>query len=530
MKISRKAVAGVASFGVLAGLTAIGGAASADPSGTPTYRAMTAMGSDTTQDVMNGFADDITASGSNYRYTGLLWEAITDAGTTIKTSLGGLSASDVITIQDGASGGANAEQVTIVSLDGSPTANTLGTNTGTGNAVPYYTYTVTRGSNSTTAVAHSANSVVIGGFVAAGTKVLASYNSQGGAVQVKAQANCAYIANNTGSGDKYSGTTQNNSVQTGATANSTYLSGGRANGSGNGARAMADSFTKTNGTWGCIDVGRASSKRSSVTGLGANNAVNIPFALDAVAFAVTTTSNFTRTLAPTDIKAIYRCTYSGMIPATTANFTVSTRTIGSKSVQNYAADNGLLYATLPQAGSGTRSFVVTALGLTESDTQASGNTGAACITDKTPTGGVLEEHNLVTLDDNGIGVTSIAQSITQRAQSPTTGVTDRQGRTVLVAQDNRASSNNSVAFGNGLVNYPTSMTVQFGGGSGTTAGAMVMWREVYNVVPKDRLSDPNIQAMFVGTGSSVCTDADNIKQQYGFAAMTSGCGATTNLG
>ncbi|MSV73566.1 MAG: hypothetical protein F2881_09640, partial [Actinobacteria bacterium] len=528
MKITRKVVVGVACMGAIAGFSIVGGTASADPSGAPTYRVMSVMGSDTTQDVMNGFAGDVTASGSNYKYTGLLWEAITISDTTIKTSLGGLVANDVITIQDGASGGANSEQVTIVSLDSSPTANTLSTNTGTGNAVPYYTYTVTRASNSTTAVAHAANSVVIGGFVANGTKVLASYNSQGGAVQVKAQANCAYIANNSGSGDKYVGTTQNNSVQASATANSTYLSGGRANGSGNGARSMADAFTKTNGMWGCIDAGRASSKRSSVSGLGAGNTVNIPFALDAVAFAVTTTSNFTRTLSPTDIRAIYRCTYSGMIPASggSATYSVANRTLNGSSIQNYAAANSLLYATLPQAGSGTRDFVVTALGLSTNLSATSGDTGAACITDKTPTGGVLEEHNLVTLDDNGIGVTSIAQSITQREQSPTTGVTDRQGRTVLVALDNRAASNNSTTYGNGQVNYPTTMTVQFGGGSGTTSGAMVMWREVFNAVPLARLSDPNIQAMFVGTGSSICTDANGVKQQYGFAAMPSGCGAT----
>jgi len=492
------------------GLSALGSPASANPTPATPFRVLVGQGSDTTQDVMNGFADSILASGSDYRETGLLFAATVVGDTSIKTSLIP-AVGDSLTIDTGA----NAETVTVSAITGTATANTLATNTGTGNAVPFNTVTV-----GALTKAHAANAIVVGKLVPAGTKVMASYDAQGAAFQSKNNANCQYIANNTGTGF-YTGTTQNNSVQAGTLANATYLSGGRANGSGNGARAMADAYTATNGIWGCTDFGRASSKRNNVTGLGLNQTVNIPFAIDAVDFAVTTTSNYSRLLTWDQIKAIYRCTFPGMIPAGTV-------IPAGTSTQAYAAANGFTYATLPQAGSGTSDFLNNALGLTTLGTNTSGDRGAACITDKTPSGGVLEEHDLRTLDDNGIGATSIAQSITQRAQA-VAGVGDRQGRTVLVALDNRAASNGGVAHGNAKLNYAVAMTSQFAGSTGNTAGNLQMWRDVFNVVPVNRLADPNFQAAFVGPTSSLCADVNNVIPTYGFAPNPS-CGITTNLG
>jgi hypothetical protein len=491
------------------GLGALGTSAQADPIGAPAQRVLVAQGSDTTQDVMNGFADAIVANGTDYKATGLLHDAAVIGDTSIKTSLLP-AAGSTITIDSGA----NAETVTVSAITGTASAfNPVGPVA----AVNFNTLTV-----SALTKAHAVNAIVVGAAVPAGTKVIASYNSVGGAFTTKANANCQYIANNAAPGNNYSGTTQNGAV--GAGVNTTFLSGGRANGSGVGGSSLGDSYTPTSALWGCTDVARASSKRSNVTGLGAGNAVNIPFAIDAVDFAVTTTSNFSRKLGFDALKAIYRCTFPGMISAT--------QNLGGLSAQDFAAANGALYATIPQAGSGTRAFVVGALGLTESTTVASGNTGAACITDKTPTGGVLEEHDLRTLDDNGIGVTSVAQSITQRAQA-VSGVSDKQGRTVLVAVDNRSAANGgpagAVGTNNGKLNYAVTMSNQFGGGTGNAAGALVLWRDVFNVVPLNRLADPNIQAAFVGAGSSVCTDATGVLAQYGFAPNPS-CGITTNVG
>ena len=496
----------------IVGLAALGSApASADPTPATPFRVLTAMGSDTTQDVMNGFAAAVTASGTDYRNSGLLQAAAAIGDTSIKTSILPV-AGEVLTIGTGA----GAENVTVSSVTTAASANTLAA--APGNAVAFNTVAV-----SALTKAHPALDIVVGNFVAAGTKVIASYDAQGGAVQTKANANCQYIANNGGTtGTAYTGTTQSGSVQAGTLANSGFLAGGRANGSGPGASTLGESYTPSSPTFGCVDVGRASSKRSNVTGLGLGNAVNIPFAIDAVDFAVTTTSNFSRKLSFTQLNAIYRCTFGGMIPN---NAVIPAGT----STQAFAASTGQLYATVPQAGSGTRGFVLGALGLTDTPaSNAQGSVGAACITDKTPTGGVLEEHNLISLDDNGIGVTSIAQSIAQRA-SAITGVTDKQGRTVLVAIDNTAAANGGTAHGDGKLSYATAMTNLFTGGTGNTPGALQMWRDVFNVVPLNRLADPNIQAAFVGAGSSVCTDATGVLSAYGFAKNPN-CGITTNVG
>jgi hypothetical protein len=493
------------------GLAALGTPATADPIGAPAQRVLVLQGSDTTQDVMNGFADAITApNATTYRAAGLLHDATAVGATTINTSL--LPAvGDVLSIDSGA----NAETATVTSLGTLASANTAVAPAT--NAVNFNVVNVTALTK-----AHAVNAIVDGAFVPAGTKVLASYNAVGGAFTSKANPNCQYIANNGGTtGTAYTGTTQNGSAQAGTNPNSGFLAGGRANGSGNGASSMGDSFSTASALWGCTDVARASSKRSNVLNLGAGNAVNIPFAIDGVDFAVTTTSNYPRKLSFDQLNQIYRCTYPNMIPAAPALAAGST-------VYTVSAATGQQYATLPQAGSGTRAFVIGALNITEGTTAVSGTTGAACITDKTPTGATLEEHNLTTLDDNGIGVTSIAQSIAQRAQA-ITGVLDKQGRTVLVALDNTAASNGGVAHNNGKLNYAVAMTSQFGGGTGNTAGALQMWRDVFNVVPLARLADPNIQAAFVGATSAVCADATGVLGTYGFAPNPN-CGITTNVG
>lgn len=63
----------LAGFGAFASVMAAG-SASADPSGAPTFRQLAGVGSDTTQDVMNGLADSITISGTkvlgSYNATG----------------------------------------------------------------------------------------------------------------------------------------------------------------------------------------------------------------------------------------------------------------------------------------------------------------------------------------------------------------------------------------------------------------------------------------------------------------------------
>jgi hypothetical protein len=532
-------------------------------------------GSDTTQDVVNGLSNVIPASGTNYRATGLLY-ATTPAGSgSIQTSL--LPAvGDVLTLEasnqsgvvqalpaptntsfavnfvpnvgDVLTLGANTATVsavtiaaqaltatvTVSGLAAAPAAGDAVTghqqetvtvasvtpavaSTGVGNvATPFNTVTLT----GLTTKVHAKNSTVMGAFVPAGTKVIASYDAQGGAYSSKVNPNCQYIANN-GPGGTFTGITQNGVSYTGTILNSASGHiGARGNGSGRGAANVNDALNTANGIWGCTDFARASSAQG-LGNAGANGSVNIPFALDGVTFAVTTTSNFPRKLTFQNLLDIYSCNYPGMIPATTtaAQILASHTTAGVQdgTPQTYAAANGFYYAALPQSGSGTRNFVIAMLGNLA--------TIPVCVANGvTPTGTVLEEHNLSTLDDNGIAPVSIAQSITQRAQSVPL-VTDKQGRTVLVVLDNSAAVTGLPAgASNGVVNYPVTMTASFGGALSTnTVGRF--WRDVYNVVPVQRLQDPNVQAAFVGPTSGACTNNATLAL-YGFAPNPN-CGSVT---
>jgi hypothetical protein len=570
-----KALVAITGLGLVAAF-AIGGSASADPTGTPTARVLVGSGSDTTQDAMNGLSNVITASGSNYRATGLLYATTPAGATSIQTSL--LPASgDVLTLEAsnqsgtvqagtptttsfvvnfvpnvgdvltlGANSGtvasvvigANATTSTVTLAAALPAAPAVGdavighqqeqvtvasvtpavASTGVGNvATPYNTVTLT----SATTKVHAKNSTVMGAFLAAGTKVISSFDAQGGAYSTKANPNCQYIANNGPGGGTFTGTTQNGVAYNGTILNSTSgVVGARGNGSGRGAGNVNDALNTANGVWGCTDFARASGSQG-LSNAGANGAINIPFALDGVTFAVTTTSNYPRKLTFQNLLDIYSCNYPGMIPASTTAAQIlashTTNGVQDGTPQTYAAANGYTYAALPQAGSGTRGFVIAMLGNLA--------TIPVCVANGvTPTGAVLEEHNLTTLDDNGIAPVSIAQSITQREQA-LTGISDKQGRTVLVALDNSAAVTGLPSgASNGVLNYPVTMTPSFGGAaSSNTIGRF--WRDVYNIVPVQRLQDPNIQAAFVGPTSGACSNNATLAL-YGFAPNPN-CGSVT---
>lgn len=574
MKRTNKALVAFVGVGLLASFAATG-IAQADPTGAPAYRVLSGQGSDTVQDVENGLSNVITAGTNQYFQTGYLHDAIASgagsmntswdpsgngtstvpAGTTFyldtnqsgtiqaspassatslyvnfvplvgdTLSVGGNPATVTAVAGSSVSSGVVVANVTVTGLAAAPASGTVVTDnvkegpftvsaetpavasTGSGNvATPYNVVTFTPN----TTLAHSRGALVTGPSVSSGSLVLSSYDAQGGAFQSKSNPNCKFIANNA-TGATYTGITQNGVVGSGP--NSTFLAGARANGSGAGANQVNDSLTVTSGTWGCTDYSRASAQK----GIGAAlNAATIPFALDGVDFGVTTSSNFPRKLTYQDLVNIYACTGSfggvPMIPATTSPAAIA----AAGGVQKYAAANGYLYAALPQAGSGTRGFVVGALGLPSA--WASSDAGLpVCVTTTTPSGGVLEEHDLRTIDDNGIAPVSIAQSITQREQS-VSGVSDKQGRTVLIALDNTTgTSAMDPGASNGNLNYPVTMTNSYGGAaSSATKGRF--WREVYNEVPIQQLTNPNIQAMFLGSNAAFCKNTATL-EIYGFAA------------
>jgi len=585
VKRSNKALVTLVGVGLLASFAATG-IAQADPTGAPAQRVLSGQGSDTTQDVVNGLSNVITAGANQYFSAGYLHDSIVAGATSINTSWdpsgvgtgvgaagkqffledasqsGTIQASpvststtlyvnfvplvgDVLTTGAGAatvtavagssvSGTTVIAAVTVSGLASAPAAGSAVTghvkegpftvvsetpavaSTGVGNiATPYNVVTFT----GATAGAHQKGALVIGPAIAAGTLPVASYDAQGAAFQSKTSNNCKFIANNA-TGGTYTGTTQNGVAGTGA--NSTFLAGARANGSGSGAKAVGDALDSTSGTWACTDFARASSSQT-IPNAGTLGSANIPFALDGMTPAVTTSSNFPRALTYQNLLDAYACTGSfggvPMIPTTTAASAIT----AAGGVQKYAAANGFLYATLPQLGSGTRNFIIDALGLPAA-WKTSDATLLACITDTTPTGTVLEEHDLRTIDDNGLALVSIAQSITQRIQS-VSGVSDKQGRTLLAALDNRTGTTNMDAgASNGNLNYPITMAINYGGAaSSATKGRL--WRNVFNVVPINQLGNPNVQAAFVGASSAFCTNNATIAL-YGFAPNVN-CGIPT---
>ena len=276
----------------------------------------------------------------------------------------------------------------------------------------------------------------------------------------------------------------------------------RPNGSGSGVDALSASidgsvFGAVGGVGGSVITGQVDFARSS----GGPNASKpgtdltfIPFATDAVTFAVNAASDFPRDITlgsaaqetltpkPFTLRNIYKCLVTSYTDADGAQVTIR--------------------PLLPQAGSGTRKFWLGKLGLVEGSLPT-------CVTDINNT---VEEHDGTYLTGPGdIAPFSVAQWIAQGNHKalPTT-VIERRGSTVL---------------GNIGGNKPYTITI---GGGAVLNASFPITRNVYNVVQTSRLtSDSTIAATFVGSGSAVCTNTAIIKA-YGFG-VNAACGDTTSF-
>jgi len=231
-------------------------------------------------------------------------------------------------------------------------------------------------------------------------------------------------------------------------------------GSGAGVTALVASLDAGNG---CLDFARSSSNSSQ--SFPGKNLTYVPFAVDAVTYAVRSDSSISRTLTKANLTTIYNCGAGA----------------------NYKP-------MLPQFGSGTRSFFLKSLGFTDAadfTTQAN----HTCIGQVDATNNPLQENNgtLIT-DPKQVVPYSIAQYLSQT----TAVVPDVHGKVVLSQLDGVA---------------PTVLN---------TSSSMV--RDVYNVVPTAKLTDSNYSSVFVGPTSQVCTNTNTIKK-YGFAPHAS-CGDT----
>ncbi|MFD0638855.1 hypothetical protein ACFQ9X_52075 [Catenulispora yoronensis] len=239
----------------------------------------------------------------------------------------------------------------------------------------------------------------------------------------------------------------------------------RPNGSNAGRTALETSLQANDG---CVQYARSS--KLDLTTAAPVPLTYVPFAIDAVTYAITSNSNLPRQFALTDIQAIYHCdaNYVGTGP-------------------NYA-----IKVLLPQAGSGTRSFWESVVGIQDSDVVAG---HYPCISD-TANGAPIEEHDGRVLDANSIAPFSIAQYIAQSSNT----ITDHRGRAVLGTIDGLTPVVENNGFG--------------------------ITREVYNVIPSSKVGDPSYSSVFVGPTSKVCT-SQTIINQYGFATDPN-CGSTSS--
>ncbi|MGE5612644.1 MAG: hypothetical protein ACM3UO_00015 [Bacillota bacterium] len=324
-----------------------------------------------------------------------------------------------------------------------------------------------------------------------GNPLIASWDVGGPGFSTRSTG-CAFTANGTA----------------GNPATSAFTDGQRSNGSGNGVKQLNASMTPGDPYFGCTDFARA----SSVQGAQTYGMTYIPFAQDAVAFAVTNVSNIPKELSLADLHAIYTCQYPG--------FTTVQNSSGQWVTTQY-------HALLPQAGSGTRKFFLASIGVTDPGTTNSASTG--CLSDqKTRTGlggtNIIEEHKGNVLDDNSIVPISVAQYISQSEGI----ITDYRGRAVL---GTIVDANSTGATAPALFSLPMTLNNTYGFlSSGTPTLNAPLNRLVYNVVPTDNLAQSNIQTAFVGSNSLVCQQS-NVIAEYGFGVLNSSsakpCGDTT---
>ncbi len=282
----------------------------------------------------------------------------------------------------------------------------------------------------------------------------------------------------------------------------------RPNGSGNGQKALSASINLSGTrTWpasggvditGQIDFARSSSGPSS--SLVGTDLTFIPFALDAVTYAVSAASDFPRDIAlgaagqdsivpaPFTLRNIYRGTVTTYVDSDFATVTIR--------------------PLLPQSGSGTRSFWIGKLGMTETDIT---NGGVA-----TSLSNTVQEHNGTFVTKPGDLVPfSIAQYIAQGNHGSFNvayPVTERRGNIEL-----------------GSINTIKPLLPVPAGGVQLNSSFPVN-RLVYNVVSTPRLTgvsaaDVMLQNTFAGPTSSVCTQTATIIK-YGFGTIGNLCGDT----
>ncbi|MDW5324454.1 hypothetical protein [Plantactinospora sp. KLBMP9567] len=239
----------------------------------------------------------------------------------------------------------------------------------------------------------------------------------------------------------------------------------------------------------CVDFARSSSGTTLVAG---GNGTWIPFALDAVTYAINENSDLPTNMSLSLLQNIYKCV---------------TETVGSFPVQ----------PLLIQPGSGTRQFWNQQMGITDAEISAGDYPclvpPSATVPDGTGVPPVQEHDGRELVGHNDYVMPfSIAQHIAQGNALP--GVEDRRGPSLL-------GSINTVspyAAGSNPPNEVLNPTFPLN-------------RRVYNIVASSELTEEWIDRVFTAGGSfgSLLCDQSGVITTYGFATIGD-CGSTTLTG
>ncbi|MEU7525175.1 substrate-binding domain-containing protein [Saccharothrix sp. NPDC042600] len=231
--------------------------------------------------------------------------------------------------------------------------------------------------------------------------------------------------------------------------------------SGAGVTALVASLEAGDG---CVQAARTSSNNSA--NYAGKNLTYVPFAVDAMTYAVRGDSTLSKKLTTAQLKSIYNCT----APGSGTNFK----------------------PLLPQFGSGSRDFFLKQLGLSNT---ANFTTQFPCVSDVDVNGEPIQEHvGTYLTDTKHILPYSIAVYLSQVYGTAPAA----QGKAVL-------------ATFNGIA--PSQLNT-----------ASTFKRDVYNVIPSAKVTDPQYAQIFVGSSSLICAN-QNVIKQYGFG-ISENCGST----
>jgi hypothetical protein len=318
----------------------------------------------------------------------------------------------------------------------------------------------------------------------------------------------------------------------------------RPNGSSSGVRALSRAIdgatTWGNGQVACPSTGKSVAglfdiARSSGSGSGTGTALTyVPFTRGALSFAYyfAGTGTAVTSLTRAELQSIFT---SG------ADYTDIVR--GSQTTRVYACDI--------QSGSGTGATWATSVGYTR-ETPANvtaysvcKNTAAGADYANSPSGaltgtnaGKMQENDTYGLKAKGVAIKALPANASANIQvivgmesanfiAQANGVSFRDVASgVLIGgiSDDGSSNNLGLPYGNGTTVWDgTSQILP----NSTFFNNATFGRTMYNVFDSGRVADADIESLFIGSSSVLCSDANalSIVATFGFSPLSSGCGS-----